>query len=123
MNTFRMAPEVSVIAQINRGFQEDYVYPNPYNPSPPKCLDQHLPTAPERPSPSLPQAPECPVCMESLAPPAKLHQCPEGHLLCEDCRTQMTQCPICRKPLQGQGRAIVFEQYLRELHHYEDSNV
>ena len=27
-------------------------------------------------------APECPICLESLAPPARLYNCPEGHLLC-----------------------------------------
>ena len=26
------------------------------------------------------------VCMEEMCPPVRIHQCAEGHLLCEDCR-------------------------------------
>ena len=59
-------------------------------------------------------APECPICLESLAPPARLYNCPEGHLLCSDCRTKVQICHSCRKPLQG--RATAMEQYLRAVY-------
>jgi hypothetical protein len=39
--------------------------------------------------PSLPPAPECPICLDSLAPPARLYNCPEGHLVCSECRTKV----------------------------------
>ena len=62
-------------------------------------------------------APECPICLESLAPPARLYNCPEGHLLCSDCRTKVQICHSCRKPLQG--RATAMEQYLRAVYGQE----
>ena len=62
-------------------------------------------------------APECPICLESLAPPARLYNCPEGHLLCSDCRTKVHICHSCRKPLQG--RATAMEQYLRAVYGQE----
>ena len=58
-----------------------------------------------------PPAPECPVCLESLAPPARIHNCPEGHLVCGDCRLKVKTCGLCRKPFHG--RATAMEQYLR----------
>merc|ERR1719318_2502135 len=66
------------------------------------------------PAPAPPPAPECPICLESLAPPARLYNCPEGHLLCSDCRTKVQICHSCRKPLQG--RATAMEQYLRAVY-------
>ena len=62
-------------------------------------------------------APECPICLESLAPPARLYNCPEGHLLCSECRTKVQICHSCRKPLQG--RATAMEQYLRAVYGQE----
>ena len=68
-------------------------------------------------TPSIALAPECPLCLESLAPPAKLYNCPEGHLLCANCRTKVENCHLCRKPLQG--RATAMEQYLRAVYGVE----
>jgi hypothetical protein len=28
----------------------------------------------------------CPVCLELLRPPLRVFQCPEGHILCENCK-------------------------------------
>ena len=36
------------------------------------------------PAPSL--APDCPVCLEAMAPPRRIHQCRNGHLVCGNCR-------------------------------------
>jgi len=69
------------------------------------------------PAPAPPPAPECPICLESLAPPARLYNCPEGHLLCSECRTKVQICHSCRKPLQG--RATAMEQYLRAVYGQE----
>eukprot|EP00941_MAST-03F_sp_MAST-3F-sp1_P004857 g4857.t1 len=41
---------------------------------------------------------ECPVCLDMITPP--IYQCPEGHLICPDCRENCTnKCPTCRAPL------------------------
>ena len=29
---------------------------------------------------------ECPVCYETMAPPSRIFQCNNGHLICEDCK-------------------------------------
>jgi E3 ubiquitin-protein ligase SIAH1 len=37
---------------------------------------------------------ECPVCMEYMLPPYL--QCPQGHLVCGNCRPKVNCCPTCR---------------------------
>lgn len=37
---------------------------------------------------------ECPVCADSVLPP--ILQCRNGHLLCSNCRENVTSCPVCR---------------------------
>jgi hypothetical protein len=37
---------------------------------------------------------ECPVCLDHMGPP--IHQCRRGHLVCNNCRGQLIQCPTCR---------------------------
>ena len=69
------------------------------------------------PAPTPTPAPECPICLESLAPPARLYNCPEGHLLCSECRTKVEVCQLCRKPVQG--RATAMEQYLTAVYGHE----
>jgi hypothetical protein len=32
----------------------------------------------------------CPVCLELLRPPLRVFQCPEGHILCENCKVLYT---------------------------------
>ena len=41
--------------------------------------------------------PECPICLEHMAPPRKIYQCVEGHVLCEICRPEIlyNRCHIC----------------------------
>lgn len=45
----------------------------------------------------------CPVCLVLLKPPMRIFQCPEGHILCEECKENpsMVHCPQCRCPLEG----------------------
>ena len=74
-------------------------------------------TKEQTPMPPLTVAPECPLCLESMAPPAKLYNCTEGHLLCANCRIKVENCHLCRKPLQG--RATAMEQYLRAVYGVE----
>ena len=40
----------------------------------------------------------CPVCLLLLKPPMRIFQCPEGHILCEECKENpaMVHCPQCR---------------------------
>ena len=44
----------------------------------------------------------CPVCLEVLRPPLRIFQCPEGHILCENCKENpaIVHCPQCRVPLE-----------------------
>jgi len=46
---------------------------------------------------------DCPVCLESLKPPLRIFQCPEGHILCENCKENpsMVHCPQCRVSLES----------------------
>ena len=41
----------------------------------------------------------CPVCLMLLTPPTRIFQCPEGHILCEECKENpaMVHCPQCRQ--------------------------
>ena len=44
----------------------------------------------------------CPVCLELLRPPLRIFQCPEGHILCENCKENpaLVHCPQCRVSLE-----------------------
>ena len=37
---------------------------------------------------------ECPVCLDTADRPP-IYQCPEGHLLCENCNQRLSTCPQC----------------------------
>ena len=43
---------------------------------------------------------QCPVCLETAHNPP-IFQCPEGHLLCQDCNKRLKECPRCGNPLQN----------------------
>ena len=43
---------------------------------------------------------ECPVCLEPAEDPP-IYQCPEGHLLCEDCNSRLVDCPQCGHQLMN----------------------
>ena len=72
-------------------------------------------SAPESLTPYTNQSsPECPVCYEMMAPPQRIFQCSNGHLICGGCRPRLEGCPKCRKPICG--RAMDTEQFVRSLH-------
>jgi len=62
-----------------------------------------------------PQVPECPVCLDEMAPPTRIFQCRNGHLICETCKTGLRPCicPKCRQEMTG--RAIDMEALLRSF--------
>ena len=43
---------------------------------------------------------ECPVCLDT-ADTAPIFQCPEGHLVCEECNAKMVECPQCGHSLMN----------------------
>ena len=63
-----------------------------------------------------PPTPECPVCLDPMAPPARIFSCPNGHLVCEICKEKMEKviCALCYEPIMG--RATAMEQMLRTLY-------
>jgi len=44
---------------------------------------------------------ECPVCLDLAWPPTRIFQCREGHIVCENCKSNsnLRVCPMCRIPL------------------------
>ena len=73
-------------------------------------MQAHIPSVMTSASPDVP---ECPVCMEEMMPPMKIFNCRNGHLICSDCRPNVTKCTICRAKYVG--RAIAVEQMLRQM--------
>jgi len=78
------------------------------------------PASPPTP-PSEEEAPnsmfECPVCLEVMAPPKRILQCRNGHLICGDCRGRLQrpcECPRCREEITG--RATDLETMLRTVY-------
>ena len=61
-------------------------------------------------------SPDCPVCLDPMAPPVRIFNCPNGHLVCAACKEKMKVaiCPLCLKPVMG--RATAMEQLLRTLY-------
>uniref|UniRef100_A0A7N0UHA7 RING-type E3 ubiquitin transferase n=1 Tax=Kalanchoe fedtschenkoi TaxID=63787 RepID=A0A7N0UHA7_KALFE len=56
---------------------------------------------------------ECPVCMNLMYPP--IHQCPNGHTLCADCKAKVHNCcPTCRHEL-GNIRCLALEKVAESL--------
>ncbi len=43
---------------------------------------------------------ECPICMD-VADRPPIYQCPEGHLLCEECNSRVVDCPQCGHALMN----------------------
>ncbi|XP_003696028.1 uncharacterized protein LOC100868468 isoform X1 [Apis florea] len=50
---------------------------------------------------------ECPICLESSLSPVS--QCVYGHIICVECRSRTSRCPICRVKL-GQGRCLLADK-------------
>jgi len=56
---------------------------------------------------------ECPVCLSSMYPP--IHQCPNGHTLCSNCKARVHNCcPTCRYEL-GNIRCLALEKVAESL--------
>lgn len=55
---------------------------------------------------------ECPICMDVMCPP--IHQCPNGHTLCLNCKSKVLNCPICRHKL-GNIRCLALEKIAQSL--------
>eukprot|EP00092_Neocalanus_flemingeri_P001809 GFUD01001928.1.p1 GENE.GFUD01001928.1~~GFUD01001928.1.p1 ORF type:complete len:376 (-),score=96.30 GFUD01001928.1:148-1275(-) len=64
-------------------------------------------------TPPSPNIPECPVCLDKLEPPTRIFTCPNGHLICGDCKTQVDICTNCRESYMGRATAV--EQMLRGM--------
>eukprot|EP00249_Psilotum_nudum_P025685 c30466_g1_i1 orf=1-270(-) len=59
------------------------------------CLTPNLRKSGLTTSSSVHELLECPVCTNSMYPP--IHQCPNGHTLCSDCKARVhNRCPTCR---------------------------
>merc|ERR1712173_334340 len=68
----------------------------------------------------------CPVCMELLMPPLRIFQCPEGHILCENCKENpsLVHCPQCRIRLETNcSRNRALEEVARTFFPRETTNV
>ena len=52
----------------------------------------------------------CPVCWETPKS-APVFQCPNGHLVCNQCHPKLQKCPICQVPL-AKIRSLICEQLL-----------
>jgi len=56
---------------------------------------------------------ECPVCLR-VPRGSPIYQCARGHVVCSDCRPNVSTCPQCRDPL-GNIRSLVSEKMLEKL--------
>lgn len=58
---------------------------------------------------------KCPICLE--VPPAAIHQCFAGHIVCESCSRSLTVCPQCRDkmPTSQKIRNRALENILDKL--------
>lgn len=56
---------------------------------------------------------ECPVCLR-VPRASPIFQCARGHVVCCDCRPNVSTCPQCRDPL-GNIRSLVSEKMLEKL--------
>lgn len=51
---------------------------------------------------------ECPICFDYVLPP--ILQCQAGHLVCKQCRQQLSLCPTCRGSLTPNIRNLAMEK-------------
>jgi len=58
---------------------------------------------------------ECPVCLD-VPMPGPVSVCPNGHLVCAQCKTRTKTCPTCRAKMQG-GRSLLAETVVENLEH------
>ena len=59
---------------------------------------------------------ECPVCFVVPRPGSPIFACPQGHMLCNQCRPRIFNCPICRISINddNQMRLYFAERLLEE---------
>lgn len=71
--------------------------------------------------PVVPSTIKCPGCRKDVRKPMRLQQCPQGHVLCDDCihhnnnysnRSTRNICITCKKEKYS-GRPIALEKFLR----------
>ncbi|CAG9824089.1 unnamed protein product [Phaedon cochleariae] len=55
---------------------------------------------------------QCPICMEYMI--GKIYNCEKGHVLCDTCKLQLTECPSCRASL-GESRSFPLESLADEV--------
>ncbi|CAH1176966.1 unnamed protein product [Phaedon cochleariae] len=55
---------------------------------------------------------QCPICMEYMI--GKIYNCEKGHVLCDTCKLQLTECPSCRANL-GESRSFPLESLADEV--------
>eukprot|EP00092_Neocalanus_flemingeri_P071268 GFUD01087584.1.p1 GENE.GFUD01087584.1~~GFUD01087584.1.p1 ORF type:complete len:1093 (-),score=287.76 GFUD01087584.1:55-2910(-) len=79
---------------------------------------------PLMPSPSLEEKlqtlvslPSAPPPLKKMAPPTKIFNCPNGHLVCGACNKKVSNCSLCA--MQVMGRATGMEQTLRTWYNSE----
>jgi len=59
---------------------------------------------------------ECPVCLQ-IPREGPVAMCPVGHLVCKDCRVNVTTCPTCRRPMLEDGTNILANKMIEEIPH------
>jgi len=50
--------------------------------------------------------PECPICQERIKKPMRLKQCGKGHIVCEGCLKNETNCYTCKDVISGRPTAL-----------------
>jgi len=51
------------------------------------------------------EAIKCPICLE-VPRNGPVSACPEGHLVCKECKPKIDICPVCRVPMAG-GKSLL----------------
>ena len=59
---------------------------------------------------------QCPVCL--LIPrEVPIPACPVGHIICKNCRVNMTTCPTCRRPMLEDGTNTLANRMIEIVPH------
>ena len=57
---------------------------------------------------------ECPVCLLTPRNPEKVHICSNHHIVCDNCKSKIDKCPVCRSE-NFQGKNPLLEKILSAL--------
>ena len=66
---------------------------------------------------------ECPVCL-SVPRSGPIPSCSSGHIVCSTCRENLSDCPVCRKPLLDNNVNSLAASLIEKVKHkckYNDS--